>query len=170
MKKFFLSLLLAVMAVGANAQVTYNFRVGGGIGSDEQGHDIGVVTAQIQSNIPFTKGSPLTFSPSVVLSTNFDESYHLYAPLTVGYKIPMNVTSRFFPKVGLALGVEADEGDMIVGPTVGLDFEISHFVIGVNGYYSVVGPTDEDDGYYYKHYEYESSNHHGINLTVGYKF
>lgn len=159
MKKFIISLLFVIIAVGANAQVTYNVRVGGVVGSDEYGDGGPMAAAQIQCNIPFRKGSHFTFSPSVILDSDFDETYNLVVPLTVGYKIIVGHNGIFFPKVGVSGGVST-YGDALVGPAVGLDYEYKHLVVGLNWYRSSI-KRHEDDGDY---------SPYGVILTVGYKF
>ena len=164
MKKFIISLLFVFVAIGAHAQVTYNVRVGGGVGTDKCGDALAVAAPQIQCNIPFRKGSHFTFSPSVMLATDFCDVIHLVVPLTVGYKVKAGNNGIFFPKAGVAVGGELLEGGIIIGPAVGLDYEIKHFVVGLNLYQS--GVTTEYDDYY----DYYHFNHFGANLTVGYKF
>lgn len=166
MKKIIFAVFFALMAVGANAQVTFNVRVGAGLGTDHHGESGMQGVAQIQSNIPFSIASQFVFSPSVKFATEFDDALSLYAPITLGYKLPMGGRNIFIPRVGVAAGCELSEGDMIVGPTVGFDFEISHIVVGVNGYYSLVEAENENKYYdYFNHF-----NHCSINFTVGYKF
>lgn len=161
MKKIIFAVFLAFMTVGANAQVTYNVRVGAGLGTNAFGDYKKKSVAQIQSNIPFSIASQFVFSPSVKLEEDEAEFLSLYAPITLGYKLPMGGRNIFIPRVGVAVGCELDQGNMIIGPTVGFDFEISHFVVGVNGYYSLVEAEGECD---------EDFNHCSINFTVGYKF
>lgn len=172
MKKFLLMVLFIACCMSVNAQVTYNIRVGGGIMGtyeknkwyhyDEGDTDTGFgFNAQVQCNIPFQRGSQWTFSPSVTLGVQLDDDHalQLYAPLQVGYKVPMGNSSIFFPKFGAALGYEIETESAIVGPTVSLDFEIKHFVVGLNAFYSIKG-----------HNHYFSYPMYGAYINFGYKF
>lgn len=152
MKKIIFALLLAVSAINANAQVTWNVRAGGGVGSMMIGP-----TLQFQCNIPFKRNSHWTFSPSVCVSYDMIDFQKLpiWVPLTIGYKVRMGDGNLFFPKLGVAAGVEGAYGKPFVGPTLALDFEIKHFVVGVNG---VLSPVDND------------FTGTGAYLTFGYKF
>lgn len=93
MKKIFVTMLLAFMATTINAQVTMNVRVVGGVlnfeDGDVEGRDIAGSFA-FQTNIPFSKGSTFTFSPSLWLLSTFETGDELGVlfPLQVGKKIP----------------------------------------------------------------------------------
>lgn len=178
MKKILFSLLFAMMAICVNAQVTHNVRVGAGYCGYGPDYDASYsILAQYQANIPFRKGGRFTFSPSVFMGYAA-ESFQVYAPLTVGYKAHMGEGSIFFPKVGFAFGYHLDVAP-IVGPTASLDFEIKHFVIGANCYYSLTS----GEFYYNDYLGYDTLNSRpvyrsyykyatpwGVNLTLGYKF
>lgn len=182
MKIFFCVMLLSLCSIGASAQVTFNMRVGGGLlssradnfninSSDWNNYNIyktiydGGISYQMQCNIPLNKISSWTFSPSICLGMAcLDEPcFHFYVPLEMGKKVSMGYGKIFFPKLGFATGFYRcfDECDdlpgnniCIIGPSASLDFEIYHFVIGMNAYYS---PLIYRLGY-------------STLLTLGYKF
>ena len=170
MKKLVLSFLLAIFAIGMNAQVTMNVRAGGGMNTDDWG-----LTGLFQVNIPFSHASNFTFSPSIQANISlppdraeFLGSQNILLPLDIGYKIPIGLNSVFFPKIGPAIGYDiASHSGFNIGPSVELTFEIKHFVFAVNGYYSIPegtrryerGGNDSSEG-----------NVWNASLTFGYKF
>lgn len=118
MKKFLFLMLLIACCMSANAQVTYNVRVGGGfIGKITPTHpgylgekECFALNAQVQSNIPFQKNSKWTFSPSVAIGYQLKKelrsnAMQFYAPLQIGYKAPIK-NAFLFPKLGVALGYQ----------------------------------------------------------------
>ena len=207
MKKFFLSLLVALMAVSAEAQVTWNVRAGGGISSlfyDDNGITAGVRFV-VQSNIPFTKDGRWMFSPTFSFSigiggTREKRSNDFIFPLYIGYKAPIGHNVIFSPKLGPVFGFrpgKKDTEDMefvktgfIAGPSVELSFEIKHFVVALNGYYSFVKQKPYDGAslakvlpeelsdyrmgrlyYYFFRAEHISEYPlYGASLTLGYTF
>lgn len=170
MKKIILSLAMVFMAIAADAQVTMNVRAGGGVNTKVEG-----LTGLFQVNIPFGKTSPFTFSPTVQanISLDCDEtdgSQNLLLPLNIGYKTSIGKNCLFFPKIGPAIGYDiySDDG-FNAGPAVELAFELKHFVIALNGYYSITECTRE----YYSYYTYTNTKDlspWNVSLTFGYKF
>lgn len=151
MKKLFICMVLAMMAIGIDAQTTWNVRVGGGLMQiseegwnswDRESYDAFGALLAVEANIPFKhQANRWTFSPSILLSSDF-ECFHIIAPLQVGHKIPMSRGSLFFPKLGVAVGAEiGGEEILIVGPSAELAFEIKHFVFAINSYYGLNYPT-----------------------------
>lgn len=180
MKKFFLFIVIAFAAIGANAQkTTYIVKVGGGLGGDE--------FAGILANAGFEVNFPIsttrwTFSPSLhgtlLVEENVDGQSAVYMPLAIGYKASLGnrwiFRPTFGPMVGYAFENENKDGSkdssyetnsfgsgFIVGPVLGLNFEITHFSIGLQGFYSFTRLGDGRGGGY--HYT-------GAYLTLGYKF
>lgn len=167
MKKLFLSLLVALMAVSAQAQVTWNVRAGGGFTS-EYNHDgdvIGCVRFIVQSNIPFTEDGRWVFSPTFSCAfglggSNAKKSNDFIFPLYVGYRVPVGRYVIFAPKLGPVFGFRPGKKDVkkidfmktgfIAGPSVELSFEIKHFVVALNGYCSFVRQKLYDDESLYK--------------------
>ena len=87
MKKYFFILLMVMMAIGANAQTTWNVRVGGGMGLNASG-DISPASAfMLQANIPFERTSKFIVSPTLNTSFIFgDFSADIMLPVYFGYK------------------------------------------------------------------------------------
>ena len=69
MKKIILSLVMAITAIGASAQNTYNVRVGGGFSTN----DLFSATVMGQANFQFKGGSPWIFSPAMQVAADFDD-------------------------------------------------------------------------------------------------
>ena len=153
MKKFISILLVALMAIGAEAQVTGNVRLGGGtIGSFFDGR-FGIAALALEANIPFGANRRGVFSPSLLLGSQFkdSESNTFVVPLHLGYKFVIGEGAMFIPKIGPAAGFCYET--FVLGPSVELAFEIKHFVIAGNGFYGLGG-----------------ENGNGFLLTLGYKF
>lgn len=164
MKKLLIIILLMLGGISASAQVTCNVRMGAGpvsvIGRGWLYHHsycAGGPAGQIQVNIPFSKTSTWTFSPSIIAAGGFahDTSFHIYIPLEFGKKVSMGHRKLFIPKLGVAVGGSIGEiSQPIFGPSTSLDFEINHFVIGMNGFVSPIGKVTSWAGL----------------ITFGYKF
>ena len=147
MKKIFMTMLLAIMATTINAQVTMNVRVGGGFGTyypkdyggwHEYDYNCGFVTMAFQANIPFSKGSSYTLSPSLFLigaPDRFSGTRGFLVPLQVGKKIPIATNTLFFPKLGATLG--SQNNGFRIGPSLALAIETGHFVTSLDVYVSL---------------------------------
>lgn len=165
MKRVFLSLAMAAMAVAASAQVTWNVRATAGISiGDHEDFDIG---GMVQANIPFSKTSKFTFSPTLSFIHDFGvEQYYGVMPLYIGFQKRLSNGSLFFPKIGPAVGYSSNVGycdpGFLCGPSIDLAFEVKHFVFGVNAFYSLM---NLDDGYYSE--DLQTAN---VSFTIGYKF
>ena len=161
MKKFFLFVVLALSAMAAQAQCTWNVRGGLGLRSGydwdyEYEYNESVVAGgaiAIQCNIPISKSHRHTFSPTV-FSTLGELSSGL-GLLQYGYKIGSGLKGIFYPKIGLALGGGSEVGG-IVGGSIELAYEYKHFIIASN--YIPAYTTDADYCF------------HAFGLTIGYKF
>lgn len=161
MKKFLLSLAMAMTAIGASAQNTYNVRVGGTI-MDEYT----TLTTMTQANISLKNVSLWTFSPAVQFATDGDAiAAMLHA--NIGYRTRIGNNCLFVPKVGVAGGYfsqeEYDE-TFLVGPSIDLALELKHFVIGLTGFYSINKAME-----LYDYYE-DECNIPMVSLTLGYTF
>lgn len=171
MKKIFVTMLLAFMATTINAQVTMNVRVGGGVLNFEDGDDEGKGIAgafAFQTNIPFTKGSSYTISPSFwLLMTDDTSNLGILFPLQVGKKVRLSNRTLFFPKVGATLGYQDEAFN--VGPSLALAIETGHFVVSLDAYTSLI--KRNLDVYYNNNYYYnEDYSPSAASLTLGYKF
>ena len=162
MKKFFLFVVLALSAMAAQAQCTWNVRGGLGLRSDYysdpkyEGQNESVVAGgaiAIQCNIPISKSHRHTFSPTV-FSTLGELSSGL-GLLQYGYKIGSGLKGIFYPKIGVALGGGSEVGS-IIGGSIELAYEYKHFIIASN--YIPAYTTDADYCF------------HAFGLTIGYKF
>lgn len=159
MKKFLLSLAMAITAIGASAQNTYNVRVGGAVLSDAA-----AFTTMAQANISLNNYGSWIFSPAVQFATDGDDiAAMLHA--NMGYRTRIGNNCLFAPKVGVAGGYFGDtEGTILVGPSIDLALELKHFVIGLTGFYSI--NTTE-------HHVYNfgcDDNIPMVSLTLGYTF
>lgn len=159
MKKILLSLAMAITAIGASAQNTFNVRAGGAVLSDAA-----VFTTMAQENISLNNYGSWTFSPAVQLATDGDDiAAMLHA--NMGYRTRIGNNCLFAPKVGVAGGYFGDtEGTILVGPSIDLALELKHFVIGLTGFYSI--NTTE-------HHVYNfgcDDNILMVSLTLGYTF
>lgn len=159
MKKILLSLAMAMTAIGASAQNTYNVRVGGTI-MDEYT----TLTTMAQANISLKNVSLWTFSPAVQFATDGDGiTAMLHA--NMGYRTRIGNNCLFVPKVGVAGGYFGDtEGTILVGPSIDLALELKHFVIGLTGFYSI--NTTEHHVYNFGY----DDNILMVSLTLGYTF
>jgi len=161
MKKLLICMVMATMAVCANAQITWNVRAGAGIQqAPDSDYDYETETEFspsliIETNIPFAKSSSFTFSPAVSAAYNLDDDITASALLHFGYKIPIAQNTLFCPKIGPMLGFQSTEGDFLFGPSIELPFEINRIVIAANANVSLADPDETFFGAY---------------LTVGYKF
>lgn len=158
MKKFLLSLAMAMTAIGANAQNTYNVRAGGAVLSDAA-----VFTTMAQENISLNNYGSWTFSPAVQLATDGDDiAAMLHA--NMGYRTRIGNNCLFAPKVGVAGGyfsLSDYYDDFLVGPSIDLALEFKHFVIGLTGFYSINQTLGEGNG---------DCNIPLVSLTLGYTF
>lgn len=161
MKKILLSLAMAITAIGANAQNTYNVRVGGAILND-----YAAFTTMTQANISLKNVSLWTFSPAVQFATDGDGiTAMLHA--NMGYRKRIGNNCLFVPKIGVAGGYFSLAGyneAFLVGPSIDLALELKHFVIGVTGFYSI-NKTVDIESYYDDEYNIPM-----LSLTLGYTF
>lgn len=133
MKKFLLSLAMAMTAIGASAQNTFNVRAGGAVLSDAA-----AFTTMAQANISLNNYGSWTFSPAVQLATDGDDiAAMLHA--NMGYRTRIGNNCLFAPKVGVAGGSIGNKNDgvFIIGPSIDLALELKHFVIGLTGFSSI---------------------------------
>ena len=158
MKKFLLSLAMAITAIGASAQNTFNVRAGGAVLSDAA-----VFTTMTQANISLKNVSLWTFSPAVQFATDGDAiAAMLHA--NMGYRTRIGNNCLFVPKVGVAGGSIGNKNDgvFIIGPSIDLALELKHFVIGLTGFYSINKAMET----FYD----ETYNIPMVSLTLGYTF
>lgn len=159
MKKILLSLAMAMIAIGASAQNTYNVRVGGTI-MDEYT----TLTTMAQANISLKNVSLWTFSPAVQFATDGDGiAAMLHA--NMGYRTRIGNNCLFVPKVGVAGGYfwhDSYNETFLVGPSIDLALELKHFVIGLTGFYSINKAMET----FYD----ETDNIPMVSLTLGYTF
>lgn len=174
MKKFFLFIVIALAAISVNAQkTTYIAKFGVGAGDDD--------LTGAYANFGFEVNLPIsatnwTFSPSLHGTLFSDEDGYdgqsaVYMPLAFGYKVSLGNRWIFRPTLGPMVGyafesIEKNEridGGFIAGPVLGLNFEHTHFSVGLQGFYSVTQ---------LKMYRMEKHdiNYTGAYLTLGYKF
>lgn len=161
MKKFLLSLAMAITAIGASAQNTFNVRAGGAVLSDAA-----AFTTMAQENISLNNYGSWTFSPAVQFATDGDAiAAMLHA--NIGYRTRIGNNCLFVPKVGVAGGYfslyDYDE-TFLVGPSIDLALELKHFVIGLTGFYSINKAME-----LYDYYE-DECNIPMVSLTLGYTF
>lgn len=161
MKKFLLSLVMAITAIGASAQNTYNVRAGGAVLNE-----YAAFTIMAQANISLNNYGTWTFSPAVQLATNVDETAAMLHA-NMGSRTRIGNNCLFVPKVGVAGGYfslyDYDE-TILVGPSIDFALELKHFVIGLTGFYSI--NTTE-------HHVYNfgcDDNIPMVSLTLGYTF
>lgn len=168
MKKVLLSLMMAVTAIGASAQNTYNVRVGGVVMQDYY-----LPTVMGQANFSLKNGSLWTFSPAVQFSTDLYNISAL-AHFNIGYRTIIGDHSLFVPKIGIALGHNTYdfeyEGSFLVGPSIDLAFELKHFVIGLTGFYSITKAKGDWYGSYDNPNYYDDAAVPMVSLTLGYTF
>lgn len=157
---------MALTFMSAKGQVTYNLRLGGGVLShvyedysfyhyeDIYYSDIRGGAAIVgQVNIPFTRTSTFTFSPSFALSVGPDV-IHFAFPIHIGKKVFFGDRRIFFPKIGLVGGSADSNRTGILGPSAELAFELKHFVMAFNYYVGLLNEVGS----------------HGAFATFGYKF
>lgn len=174
MKKIIFSIFLAIMSIGAEAQATWNIRLGAG-SSTTSWCPGGSFTIVGQSNIPFKRGGKWTFSPSLNYTfgfAGFEVGQQLTAPLELGRKVLTGRRNIFYPKFGFVGGVYFDEDNClpILGPSLSLDTEVKHFVFGVGMHYSGIPRSDYYREYNGFEYDYERFDVFSFQLTFGYKF
>ena len=161
MKKILLSLAMAMTAIGASAQNTYNVRVGGAVLNE-----YAAFTTMAQANIPLKNVSLWTFSPAVQLAIN-DEDIAAMLHANMGYRKRIGNNCLFVPKLGVAGGYFSLAGyneAFLVGPSIDLALELKHVVIGVTGFYSI-NKTVDIESYYDDEYNIPM-----LSLTLGYTF
>lgn len=150
---------MAMTAIGASAQNTYNVRVGGTI-MDEYT----TLTTMAQANISLKNVSLWTFSPAVQFATDGDGiAAMLHA--NMGYRTRIGNNCLFVPKVGVAGGYfwhDSYNETFLVGPSIDLALELKHFVIGLTGFYSINKAMET----FYD----ETDNIPMVSLTLGYTF
>lgn len=161
MKKILLSLAMAITAIGASAQNTFNVRAGGAVLSDAA-----VFTTMAQANISLNNYGSWTFSPAVQLATDGDDTAAMLHA-NMGYRTRIGNNCLFAPKVGVAGGYfslyDYDEA-FLIGPSIDLALELKHFVIGLTGFYSINKAME-----LYDNYE-DECNIPMVSLTLGYTF
>lgn len=159
MKKILLLLAMAMTAIGASAQNTYNVRAGGAILND-----CAAFTTMTQANISLKNVSLWTFSPAVQFATDGDDiAAMLHA--NMGYRTRIGNNCLFVPKVGVAGGYfwhDSYNETFLVGPSIDLALELKHFVIGLTGFYSINKAMET----FYD----ETDNIPMVSLTLGYTF
>lgn len=161
MKKFLLSLAMAITAIGASAQNTFNVRAGGAVLSDAA-----VFTTMAQENISLNNYGSWTFSPAVQLATDGDETAAMLHA-NMGYRTRIGNNCLFAPKVGVAGGYFSLAGyneAFLIGPSIDLALELKHFVIGLTGFYSINKAMEPYDSYE------DECNIPMVSLTLGYTF
>lgn len=192
MKRLFLLLMVAMAAISANAQTTFNIRAGvgttrgvdwcdskniyrpGGTTSweDKIGYEseydnemtFAPVVA-IEMNVPLgSKASKWVFSPSVMCALPI--SPVLDAKLTglmhFGYKFSAGNSGIFMPKVGFMGGVETEHTISMYGPSCELAYETKHIVIAANAYYNIGKFVEREVNYY----EDEFGNAYGYDEVI----
>mgnify|MGYP007121479794 FL=1 len=161
MKKILLSLAMAMTAIGASAQNTYNVRVGGAVLSDAA-----AFTTIAQANISLNNYGSWIFSPAVQLATEGDDKAAMIHA-NMGYRKRIGNNCLFVPKLGVAGGYFSLDGyndAFLVGPSIDLALELKHVVIGVTGFYSI-NKTVDIESYYDDEYNIPM-----LSLTLGYTF
>lgn len=142
MKKIILSLAMAITAIGASAQNTYNVRVGGAITGGNA-----TFTTMTQANISLKNVGLWVFSPAVQFATDGDgKAIMLHA--NMGYRTRIGNNCLFVPKVGVAGGYLSEAGNyekIPVGPSIDLGLELKRFAIGLTGFYSLNQPNHGDN-------------------------
>lgn len=161
MKKILLSLAMAITAIGASAQNTYNVRAGGAVLNE-----YAAFTIMAQANISLNNYGTWKFSPAVQLATNVDDTAAMLHA-NMGSRTRIGNNCLFVPKVGVAGGYfslyDYDE-TFLVGPSIDLALELKHFVIGLTGFYSINKAME-----LYDYYE-DECNIPMVSLTLGYTF
>lgn len=165
MKKFIFAMLLFCSGLCANAQTTWSLRAGAGLGSGRYESVKLSTVLNLNSNVSLKRGSAWIFSPGLTVRLELadEDNLGVYVPLQFGYKAKMGERSIFIPKLGFAGGYMAKH-EAVVGPCGELGFEIKHFTIGLDAYYSFVSPSSSN------WYDVRYTNDYGLHLTFGYKF
>lgn len=161
MKKFLLSLAMAITAIGASAQNTYNVRAGGAVLNE-----YAAFTTMTQANISLKNVGLWVFSPAVQLATEGDNTAAMLHA-NMGYLKRIGNNCLFVPKLGVAGGYFSLAGyneAFLVGPSIDLALELKHVVIGVTGFYSI-NKTVYIESYYDDEYNIPM-----LSLTLGYTF
>ena len=161
MKKFLLSLAMAITAIGASAQNTYNVRAGGAVLNE-----YAAFTTMTQANISLKNVGLWVFSPAVQLATEGDNTAAMLHA-NMGYRKRIGNNCLFVPKLGVAGGYFSLAGyneAFLVGPSIDLALELKHVVIGVTGFYSI-NKTVYIESYYDDEYNIPM-----LSLTLGYTF
>lgn len=173
MKKAFITIFMAFVAIAGFAQTTFNVRVGGGFYqvsedlyySGYYGHSYyenetesrGGMALVFEVNVPLGRRiNNFIFSPSLSILSDFTNDVNFNVPLHFGYKFPMGDGSLFIPKIGPMVGFSAGgfgTDAVIYGPSAELAFEIKHFVVAVNTYVGI-----------------DNDSKIGVFGSVGYKF
>lgn len=160
MKKFLLSLAMAMTAIGANAQNTYNVRAGGAF---LEGYPYTIIA---QANISLKNVGLWVFSPAVQLATEGDNTAAMLHA-NMGYRKRIGNNCLFVPKLGVAGGYFSLAGyneAFLVGPSIDLALELKHVVIGVTGFCSI------NKTVYIESYNDKEYNIPMLSLTLGYTF
>lgn len=160
MKKIILSLVMAITAIGASAQNTYNVRAGGAF---LEGYPYTIIA---QANISLKNVGLWVFSPAVQLATEGDNTAAMLHA-NMGYRKRIGNNCLFVPKIGVAGGYFSLAGyneAFLVGPSIDLALELKHVVIGVTGFYSI-NKTVDIESYYDDEYNIPM-----LSLTLGYTF
>ncbi|MGN0232345.1 MAG: hypothetical protein ACI4A8_09080 [Muribaculaceae bacterium] len=165
MKKLIFLLVVALAAISASAQTTFNIRAGVGVEpyADEWYYDgyyyesgFAPIVA-FELNVPLgrigTSANRWVFSPSIVGAYTSDNSANIYSLLHFGYKIYAGNSGLFMPKLGFMTGYCLGGEAGMYGPSCEFAYETRHFVCAANAYYSV----GEADGI-------------GASISFGYKF
>lgn len=161
MKRLFTIMAIALMAICANAQTTWNIRVGTGLSAYvdyydyywEETYNEASFSIITQANIAFDAGSRFTYSPTLSIANGVDsEEPSVFLPMLFGYKIGMGHKKLFFPKIGPVVGYCDGE---FVGISYDMAFEINHFVIAATANFSIDGFEERGTAFY---------------ATFGYKF
>lgn len=158
MKKFLLSLAMAITAIGASAQNTFNVRAGGAV---LEGYPYTIIA---QANISLKNVGLWVFSPAVQLATEGDNTAAMLHA-NMGYRKRIGNNCLFVPKLGVAGGYFSLAGyneAFLVGPSIDLALELKHFVIGLTGFYSINKAMET----FYD----ETDNIPMVSLTLGYTF
>ena len=165
---FFISLFAILATCSVNAQVTFNVRAGACVYlSADDSDTMGGGQFVFQSNIPFGDKQDWTFSPTIEVKSKFSENVHLVLPLQLGHKFSMGHRTLLIPKVGIALGYNFGDDAPIVGPSIEFAFEIGHFIVAIDGYYSIARRSGFSPHWGFDH-NYRNVNSAGI--SFGYKF
>lgn len=152
MKRFISVLLICLATISLSAQTSFDIRVGAGLGGIKNDPDWGSsqyknplsVGLLLQPNITLKKGLNWTFSPSLRGTFyQYEDNRAITANINTmfGYRVQMGNQKFFSPKLGPFVGLECQQGGLpgsiLAGVATDLSFELKHFVVGVDGYYSI---------------------------------